>query len=66
MKRPNPQNPIGPLMQVKCEMQELSDIQILKLEKKVKNDVKNGEGLDNQRVDAFFDLLENEKERRNI
>ena len=66
MSRPNPANPVGPLLQVKAEMQNLSDKEIMELESELRSRIKNESGLNEQRVKAFFTLLSKEKNRRDL
>lgn len=66
MSRPNPANPIGPLMQAKAEMVELTDNQLLELENDLKSKVKRADGLNEERVKLVFSVISEEKKRRNL
>lgn len=66
MSRPNPRNPVGPLLQAMTEMQHYSDEQLLELERDLKSKVKQAEGLNNERVAAVFKLISKEKSRRDL
>jgi len=66
MSRPNPRNPVAPLLQAKSEIQHFSDEELLELEKDLKSKVKAESGLNPQRVKAFFVLLNKEKSRRGL
>lgn len=66
MSRPNPANPVAPLLQAKSEIQHFSDEQLLELEKDLKSKVKSHSGLDNQRVAAVFVMISKEKSRRGL
>lgn len=66
MSRPNPANPVSPLIQLKIEMQSYSDEQLLELERDLKSKVNSAEDLDNQRVSVVFKVISEEKSSRGL
>lgn len=66
MSRPNPSNPVTPLLQAKSELQKFSDEEIIKFEQVINQKIKNSDGLDDERIEAFKTVLNAEKSRRDL
>lgn len=66
MSRPDPSNPISPLLQVKSEIQHFSDEELIKLEKLMKRKIENASNLNEKRVEAGMEVISSEKSRRDL
>lgn len=66
MSRPDPSNPIAPLLQAKSEMQNFSDEELIKFEVVIKQKIGRESDLSDQRVEAFLETLNAEKRRRGL
>jgi hypothetical protein len=66
MTKPDPSQTIAPLIYSQVKIQGISDSDLLALEKDLEKKIAKADNLDNQRVNAVFELIAQEKNRRDL
>lgn len=63
---PDPEKPLQPVFFMICEMRQMSDDEVLKLERDLKNGVEEAKDVNEHRVKAVFYAISKEKSRRDL
>lgn len=66
MTKPDPSQTIAPLIYSQVQIQSISDSELLALEKDLEKKIARADNLNNQRVNAVFELIAHEKGRREL